>query len=323
MPQPFTRLVIAGMPRCGTTLLATFLNAQNGITFMTDYVRSFHEAMERLDVDWHESLSLAQRRVVLAIVRDQFLRFRHPVLSSVDDFRSIDDLHRLVLDELRAPGDSVVGHKVRLDPQEVEYLLDATPLYCVVLLRDPRDAALSWFHRAGKDVEFYLRDWKRMVRTCHRRQDHPRLFALRYESLVTRPQETLSSLARALAFDLDTSIGSLSFQRAPTTPRTGWTDNSSYGDVKRPFDHAAVGRWRADADSEVVRYAAWLCRREVVLLGYDPSAKTAGGWRERFHFRRAATIAEAAFWADTVKRRSSRFLRRSVTFAISDRRTPS
>src|SRR5688572_30953975 len=120
------RLVIVGLPRSGTTLLATLLGAQPKIHFLTDYFPAFSEAVQRVGKAWNAPLTESERRIALALVRDQFLRVRHAVLIDPQSFTSIDELHSLVLSELRAHEEEWVGHKLLLAPAQLRALLEQT-----------------------------------------------------------------------------------------------------------------------------------------------------------------------------------------------------
>lgn len=289
-------VIVAGLPRCGTTLLSTFLAAQPFCTFLTDYLGSFTDALAFLQVGWRTPLDLTQRRVALAKVRDQLLRFRHPVLVRPESFFTVAELHHAVLAELAKPGDRVVGHKLLLSQREVAALLEHTDHHVVVLYRDPRDAALSWYHRTGGGVEGYLERWRRMVRYLEHTSS-PRLFPLRYEAMVERPTETLRPLFDALGVPLSLERRELVFRGPSGAVR--FTGNAGSGTDRAPFDARAIEGWRAHLDSPVVRYAAAVTARERDRLGYPPGPPLARSERARWHAHRAAHEVAAqvdAWW---------------------------
>ena len=290
--RPRRVVVIAGLPRSGTTLLATFLASQPHTTFVTDYVASFTDALTRLGVGWTSSLDPTQRRVALSIVRDNLLRFRHPVLVRADAFATMRALHEAVMDELAKPDDVAVGHKLVLDAPEVAAMVHDTAAIVIVLYRDPRDAAVSYFHTTGVGVEHYLERWRRVV-TMLRVTKHPRLFAIRYESLVTRPDVALAPLFRALGLPLDVAHAELKFRRGPGGD-VPWRGNATFGDPRPAFDAGAVERWRTMTSSPIVRYAAWTCRRELADLGYPPGPDIPRLEAARWARQRATHVALGA-----------------------------
>lgn len=290
----------AGMPRCGTTLLASLLHQQPGVRFITDYVHWFTTASEQLGVSWTDRLTPAQRRVALATARDTWVRMGHVVLVGTDAFSTLDELHLAIARELAGEDDLVVGHKALLSVDQVDHLLRETDVHVLVMLRDPRAAALSYANRVGGAVEPYLWDLKRMARYCGRREDHPRLLTLRFEELIEEPAETLDRVcawwnARAQLPE------EVSFHRG--TRDVPWSENSAFGDVRGRFDRKPLERWRQELDHPVVRYADHTCREVCERWGYEPIAR--GGWTPP---KARATVHEA-YWA--LERRAERWLRRT------------
>jgi len=311
--QDFGRVIIAGLPRSGTTLMATLLAAQQHIHFLTDYFPAFVEAQRRLGKPWRAALDAAERRIALALIRDQFLRVRHPVLVKLDAFSSLDELHQRVLEELAAPGDVWVGHKLLLSPPEIRALLDQTEVRCLILLRDPRDAAISFFHRTGGGVEPYARNWRDTARLCRQLTSHPRLLALRFEDLIAEPEATLKRLGDWLGVAINSDVGQLRFQRSRAHGTTEWRENSAFQDVAGRFDRQPLGRWKSQPDSNIVRYAGWLTRRELAGLGYEPAGSRSAPEQARFACLQALERAE--HWAHDSISEAGRWLRRRLKSA--------
>jgi Sulfotransferase family len=309
------RLLIVGLPRSGTTLLATLLGAQPGIQFLTDYFPAFTDLRLRLAKPWNGPLSQSERRIALALVRDQFLRVRHPVLVKLDGFSTIDELHRSVLAELSSDKDRWVGHKLLMDAATLSATLAETNLRCLLLVRDPRDAALSYFHRTGTGVERYVRNWMETVRVCRQLEGHPQLLALRYEDLITSPAPTLNRLGQWLGLELDSEVPALQFRRSRAHGGTGWQENSAFQDVKRRYDPQPLERWRSQPDSPIVRYAGWAARTELGRMGYAGAASVGARERWRFACLRALEVGERRAYAQL--QLSSQWLRRRLTLEKS------
>jgi hypothetical protein len=303
------RLLIVGLPRSGTTLMATLLAAQQGVHFLTDYFPAFSEATARIGKGWNDTLSASERRIALALVRDQFLRVRHPVLVKHDAFGCIDELHRAVLDELASPDDALVGHKLLLDARELERALATSGVHCLLMYRDPRDAALSFFHRTGSGVEGYVRSWREMLGRWGK-ASHPRLLLVRFESFIQDPAVTLAALGAWLGLPLSLDVPALHFQRSRAHGATPWQDNSAFADVRRRFDQQPLGRWKSQLESPVVRYASWATAKDVERFGYEPAPALGLAARERLRFAalRALERAENGTY-DTLFRVSERLRR--------------
>lgn len=256
------RIVIAGLPRCGTTLLASLLNQQPGCRFVTDYSNWFRDAQERLGIGWTDPLTLAQQRVCLALAREEWVRHRHPVL--IRSFSTVDELHRGICGELA--GDAVaVGHKSTLMPEQIVATSRDTTIFVIVMVRDPRAAALSFWHRTGQGVESYVQRWKQTVTACFS-SERSNLLVVRFEDLIDRPKEVLGRITA--------SWGAVPEIPAQLTFGSGssrdieWRDNSSYHDIGSRFDRRALERWRSESTSPIARYADVTCRTQMARLGY-------------------------------------------------------
>lgn len=300
MPPP-NRLMIAGLPRCGTTLLASLLNQQRGCRFVTDYVSWFRDACERLEVEWDEPLTLAQRRVCLALARDSWIRLRHPVLVTTEQFSTVDELHQAIAEELLQKGTRAVGHKTLLTPEQIESTRLHTDIHLVIMVRDPRAAALSYWHRVGGGIEGYVSDWKKTVR--YARDARLGVTLVRFEDLVERTETTLGKITQ-LWGEQPTLPTKLSFDGGPSS--VDWKENSAFGDVVERFDRTPLERWKASAESPIVRYADAVCVTEMNRLGYQRLSGHGVGARVRLRLHER-------FWAlDQLAEASIRRLRHSM-----------
>jgi hypothetical protein len=156
----------------------------------------------------------------------------------------------------------------------------------VHIIRDGRDVTLSvrrlWF-RPGDSVEACAADWSaRLARARALGSQVPHYLEIRYERLVTFPEETLESICRFLELRFDPLM--LTYHtRAPArlnehearhdadgrlvVAKAQRLDNQRY--VTEPPRLDRIGRWKKEMnESEVLRFDAvageWLDR-----LGYD------------------------------------------------------
>lgn len=274
------------MPRCGTTLAASLLSAQSQTTFVTAYLQSFEGLADSFGVNYGTPLDPSQRRTALLKVREEMLGLRHPLLLGSDGFRTLDELHQGTLEDVAASGDFLVGHKARLSPRRIDRLLESTDVRVLILLRDPRDAAVSWCYRTGWPAEAYLEDWNEMA--CYVRQRrHPRLFMARFEDLVADPVFALRA-ASGFEVRVPPSLTSLTDLRDGAR---SWTANTAHADVTRVLDPNAIERWRRTPSSPLVRYAGWVCAAEMRRLGYAAdTARLSVAERRRFGIARSTHL---------------------------------
>lgn len=288
------RIVIGGMPRCGTTLLATLISSQDACWFSPEYLDAFPLAADRLSVRWNQPLARPQRRVALAMVRGELLsRLGHPLLVRDADFSTLDELHAAMLGDLAQPGHRVAGHNAFFKPSQIAAALIEAGFSIVVMVRDPRDAALSYWQRFGTGVDGYLEYWKSMTRILKQHRHHPRLIPVRFEDLVAEPERTLARLAGRLDVPLHLPAQGLTYPGRRGNA-LAWNDNSAFEDVREPFDERPVGRWHLRQRSPIVQYAAWRCERELLVWGYEPIPQPGIGLANRLRFGQRTLIKKAA-----------------------------
>ncbi len=290
-PPERMRLVTVGIPRSGTTLFASLLAAQPFARFVTDYLHTPLRLAERWQHAFDAPLDLARRRTALLMFREELVRIGHVTLLGPDDFASLAELHARILDELAGPAPRLVGHKMVVSPPRLRPLLEQSELYLVMLYRDPRDAALSFWYRTGGGVESYLVDWRRWVRLAEALASHPRFLVVRYETLVSEPERALAPLARRWDLPIDWRGIALHFERGARV-QVPLRANSAHQDVGRGLDTSPVGRWLTRPADPIVRYADWWCREEIRRLGYPPHPDPdRSPHRLAEHIRRALTEA--------------------------------
>jgi hypothetical protein len=267
------RAILAGLPRCGTTLLSSILGSHPEVHFLSDYLHSFARAQQKLSVRWDGSLSVSERRVVLAMVRDELVRMAQPIRVRVEDFTSIDELHRIVSRQLPTKRVRVSGHKTVLQAREVEALLAQTSITVLVCLRDPRDAAYSYWHRVGEGVEAYLEDWRAMAALSLR--GHPRLVVVRFEELASSSQDAIDRVYAQLGLEPHPLPTELAFRRS-LMREASWEGNSAIGD-------GPVDRWKRESNDPIVRYAAATLSEQIARFGYDEGPTI--DWRETLRWQ--------------------------------------
>jgi hypothetical protein len=288
-------VILAGVPRCGTTLLASVLNAQPACGFVTDYIDSVHWAASTLRVQYGEQLSQEQKRIALAIVRDELIRIGHLSVFGLSDFGTLNDLTRCVLADLLEKKSGILGHKSRaLSSSGVASILCTDSISVLVILRDPRDAALSYWHRNGFGVEEYCERWNDFSRLCEQFSDHPNLFWLKYEDFTRQNKDLLRRLENWLGMSI-TMSKPRRFSQGTMRAETPWTSNSAFGDIGQALSTAPIGRWERHKESQVVAYSNWACRDQLIKKNYQVWENPLPiGISRRFHMRRRLSMMKSS-----------------------------
>ena len=147
----------------------------------------------------------------------------------------------------------------------------------IILVRDPRDilaSVISFNSKRGKvgfgfgqhndPIEYlpYLRD--RMAIQAKMHQDSPETtYLLRYEDLILRPQETLTTLLAYLGLDASPAMVAGMLERA--------AQDTSQMQQHRTSDSAAqsIGRWKRDLSPEIQAAAGEVLGEVLGMLGYE------------------------------------------------------
>lgn len=280
-PAPF----IVGVGRSGTTLLRLMLDAHPALAIPA------------------ETLFLEKLAGLTHISREQFLdivtgaaTWENLTLDAGELRGAIDALEPFTLPgaircffRLYAQRRSKIrwGDKMpyyRVFMADIQNLLPEA--HFIHIIRDGRDSALSyqglWFG-PGDDFEKQARFWRGEIMKARTQAAGLKHYSeVRYEALVTKPEETLRQICAGIALDFDPAM--LTYHRsaeerlaefkrpygpAGRTPKDIGTFMAIHDRVKTPPDKTRIGRWRTEmsrADLERYEAIAGPLLRE---LGYE------------------------------------------------------
>jgi len=170
----------------------------------------------------------------------------------------------------------------------------ARNLYIIYMVRDPRDMIVS---KHAIDSDRYwanLIHWKTYTPYGRRLQSHPRFITVRYEDLVTQPDQIQDYLMKRMSF----LIKKASFNSYHEIAQPSKESMMALGGV-RPASRSSIGNWRkhlprvagqlhlhGSISEDLIAYGyeqddAW----EKELEGIDPDLR-AGHWPENFSVKR-------------------------------------
>lgn len=266
---------IVGVPRSGTTLLQSMLNAHPRLwvppeteIFMQLGCAPSPVPAPALD-RWLSSARFADQ----GFDRAEFeRRLATTPRSAADVFSLLCALHR------ERTGKARIGEKSPHHCRSVEGIAALLPEAVFIhLLRDPRDAVASrlsvpWSKAGHLAV---AREWKKII------ADHLRLSAtmpreryltVRYEALVREPEITIGSVCGFLGESCDASA--LVRERSGggfTQREREWKANA-----EAAVSTGSVGAYRQRLTARQIHDIQRICRREMEALGYEPEQT---GWR--------------------------------------------
>uniref|UniRef100_A0A7D5KCS2 Sulfotransferase n=2 Tax=Natrinema halophilum TaxID=1699371 RepID=A0A7D5KCS2_9EURY len=143
----------------------------------------------------------------------------------------------------------------------------------VLVVRDPRAVCASKYSRDAKYPWLFLaRQWRKLALLTHQYATHDErlsddVLVVRYEDLVTTPEETSRRMCDFLDIELDKSI----LNPGEFTDGRGepWIQNTSYEDEEPSFNTDSVRKWEQELNERVVSYIERLCFSEMALFDYE------------------------------------------------------
>lgn len=285
-------IFIVGTPRSGTTLTAKILKRHRDV-FMPGETHYFDDVFARRDqlgdpATPEGALAIASRLMTL------YERFNEPedqrrieALVSTDELAArigsecVDYEHVLSLFmrlQKEAESRVVWGNNAPRDIFNVREIQEFYPeARIVVCIRDPRDFLGSykgkWRATTQAEIERLKRLyhpvvtsllWKSSMKqlpVIERIFDPAQVQVLKYEQLVTAPEESARALCRHVGLEYDPHMLEVEFSNS----------SGSEGTAGRIFP-TSVGSWRKRISDDEAWIAERLCAGEMRRLGYSPEA---------------------------------------------------
>jgi hypothetical protein len=280
LPAPF----IVGVGRSGTTLLRLMLDAHRDLAipgetlFLQDVVKAPRERFLEIATgsDTWPNMALDAQELRAAL---------EGAASLGDAIRAFYRLYARKRGKTRW-GDKTPYYRVFM--RDIARLLPEA--HFIHVIRDGRDSALSyqglWFG-PGDDFEKQARFWSEQVAaTRAQARDVGRYSEVRYEALVTAPEETLRGVCADLELAFDPAMLAYhegaaerlaEFKRpfgpAGKTPEDITAFMSIHDRAKAPPDPGRIGRWRTEMSSEDLRRYESVAGPMLHALGYETITK--------------------------------------------------
>lgn len=166
----------------------------------------------------------------------------------------------------------VLGTKEVLIEEFIPYLLE-NDVKVIQLFRDPRDVITSINFGDGpkytgthRPTLFHLRNWRKSVAVSNTCKDSKWLFRLKYEDLISSPNDTLAKVTEFLNVK---PFEKNHFQNGiKTSDGKQWSGNSStvnFNGINKDNKNKYLKKLSLSA----IAYIEYTCAPEMQLLGYD------------------------------------------------------
>ena len=264
-------IFIVGAPRSGTTLLRAILNKHPSIaicdeTYFFYYVYSRRRAFGDLTRE-------ANRRRLVEAYLDTWRISRLGLERQELESRLLlegTDYPALFTSLMEAYAESRSkrrpGEKTPHHAEHVETLLDWYPEATVIhVVRDPRDVVASlrnvpWGRRS---TAANARLWVDLTGAAERAAGRRGFISLRYEDLVTHPEDSLRSLCRTLGEPYVPEVLSDPSQETPDRP---WFGRA----YEQPISRSRIGLWRRELSEGQVGIVESIAGTLMNTHGYEP-----------------------------------------------------
>jgi hypothetical protein len=298
-------IFIIGAPRSGTTLLRNMLNRHPEIAIYraSDFYRRIYKRSRSFG-------SLAdprnRRRLVTELLSSRGVRRMQMDLLELEAtlLREANNYDSLYLSLLRfyaqTQGKRRCGDKGHY-AGFIETLCKWYPGASIIhVVRDPRDvvASLLRVKWADQNVLGNARLWQRCNVDASRSRNSPQYLLIRYEQLVTQPEEELRRICGLVGESYSPAM--LVPNQDPTADRT-WLQRA-----EEPVTTERLGKWQEQLNANQIALIEWMVKPHMQMFGYEP----AGGSPSNLTI--ATGLAAAAYDA----------ARRRVRFTLTRRLTP-
>lgn len=257
---------VTGEKRSGTTLLSNFLNSQNEIVCFSDTYRSLFDNANALELKSFDTpLSSKDRNVIISslIPKGFKLDIDLSYLWEISN-PSWLDIFKACLTALKSNNEIFVGVKITAVNRFLPVLLE-NGFKVIYIQRDPRDVMYSSKNRFGAFfLNSQITNWKESFWEIDKIKKDLHFHYLKYEDLILNKDEELTKIEEFLEVRFERDVKVLSIRKG-----VKFSSNSSFGDVKSPFDKKGVMRWKSNSDNNDIQYTASILKNEIKLAGYE------------------------------------------------------
>ena len=272
-------IFIVGVPRSGTTLIASMFSAHPDIAispethFLNYWMRQYSHldvsVPENFEVFW-QALSESERFSYLGISPEATLA-RIQANSQIDYktiFTSILQEYALKRQKPRW------GEKTPMHYKNINQLLEWYPKARVIwMLRDPRAVVASLLKMDWADSRDYVnaRLWHYSLHSFERQwSKDERVRLIQYEALVDDPELVMQRLCRFLDEEYSPDmVSNRSESNSPIINRKGWA-KAHLEAALQPVTLTAIRKWQSALSPKQIAMVECITQHKMIKYGYQP-----------------------------------------------------
>ena len=269
---------IIGSGRSGNTLLRSILSGNSGISIPPESyripfaIKKFHIFNNR---DWEDIVSQ-----VLKEFEDckEFYTWEIDITDAQKRLENIADSKRTlsnIFDELfctytekHSPGSKIWGDKTPMNTLYLDWIGTVFPRSKFIhIIRDGRDVASSYLKMERYDT--ILEAANRWINSIESAQSFgskikENYIEIRYEELVTKPEEVIKDTCDFLDIDYDSKM----LDHTKQVKKLGDTDKEHHSNLSKPISSDSVGKWRNNLSESDQESITKLLHKHLQRLGY-------------------------------------------------------
>jgi len=278
------KLFILGVGRSGTSLLQSMLASHNEIAMMpeTGFIRRYLVApvfsgKQDVDIEALCADKYIQRWFDDGLLRTDFEKQKNITYSSM--YKNVQKIYaKNTVGSIKYIADK--------DPKMIEVLPHLDELFCdyrvVHIIRDPRDVLLSkdkaeWSKKQSLIKKLIANNTQLRISEFFLRKNASRIFEIKYEDLVAKPEAVLRSVCEFLNLDFDSSM--LSFQEQAemlvSTSEMSWKK-----ETVGPLLSQNFSKWKKEMPPTVAMLTESCCKSAMLKGRYEKLAVNVGFWNK-------------------------------------------
>ena len=269
---------IIGSGRSGNTLLRSILSGNSDISIPPESyripfaIKKFHIFNNR---DWEDIVPQ-----VLKEFEDckEFYTWEIDITDAQKRLENIADSKRTlsnIFDELfctytekHSPGSKIWGDKTPMNTLYLDWIGTVFPRSKFIhIIRDGRDVASSYLKMDRYDT--ILEAANRWINSIESAQSFgskikESYMEIRYEELVTKPEEVIKDTCDFLDIDYDSKM----LDHTKQVKKLGDTDKEHHSNLSKPISSDSVGKWRNNLSESDQESITKLLHKHLQRLGY-------------------------------------------------------
>ena len=269
---------IIGSGRSGNTLLRSILSGNSDISIPPESyripfaIKKFHIFNNR---DWEDIVPQ-----VLKEFEDckEFYTWEIDITDAQKRLENIADSKRTlsnIFDELfctyaekHSPGSKIWGDKTPMNTLYLDWIGTVFPRSKFIhIIRDGRDVASSYLKMERYDT--ILEAANRWINSIESAQSFgskikENYIEIRYEELVTKPEEVIKDTCDFLDIDYDSKM----LDHTKQVKKLGDTDKEHHSNLSKPISSDSVGKWRNNLSESDQESISKLLYKHLQRLGY-------------------------------------------------------